>query len=236
MSLRTVSIDSMVFRRRSHHEDENDGDDDDDVSDDLQKLIGGENGIFRRVASVDSSVGANSVTASLNLDHLMNRKVDVSTPSAPKRKFYKTYYGQTMSYTEYYFARLSMLCYYYPCTCGCCVVTILLTFLLFLASLLLNPTHEYGTMAHDHSNIKSAYDLSMGSIDHWCLGGGDKNCMCEDPLTPISRIEHKSWIEAFKANLKLLKRFDDPVENAALDVVFLGESISKLVVDLLMAL
>jgi hypothetical protein len=214
----SFSVDTMVVRRQTRPEPDSD----------LDALIG-ENGDFhvRRVASVDSSVGANSATASLNLDHLTNRKVHVSTPQASKGKFYRTYYGRTMSCTEYYFSHLSMLCYYYPCTCGCLLVTVLLAIMVMLASLILNPMQEYGTIAHDHSNIQSIYDLSMGSIDHWCLGGGDKSCQCEDPLTPMSRVEHKSWIEAFKSNRKLLKRFEDTVENDNLDVVFLGESISK---------
>lgn len=104
----------------------------------------------------------------------------------------------------------------------------LLAFMVTLASLVLNPTLEYGRIAHDHSNIQSIYDLNMGAIDHWCLGGGDSNCQCDSPLTPLHRAEHKSWIEAHKANRKLLKRFKDPVENANLDVAFLGESIGAL--------
>jgi hypothetical protein len=212
----------MVVRRQARCEENSELDD----------LVGGDrdNGSVRRVASVDSSVGANSATASLNLDHLTHRKLEVSTVAAlhRKKKFYKTYYGRTMSCTEYFCSHFSMLCYYYPCTCGSLVVIVIIAILMLLVSLMLNPMQEYGTISHDHSNIQSVYDLSMGAIDHWCLGGGDTHCTCEDPLTPISRVEHKSWTEAFKANRKLLKRFQDPHESATLDVVFLGESISAL--------
>jgi hypothetical protein len=174
-----------------------------------------------RTASVDSTE-----VAALNLDHLTNRKVKVSTVPKPKGKLYKTYYGRTVSIPEYCVSHISMLCFYYPCACGCLVAIILVIVLVLLASLMINPTREYGTMKHDHSNIQSKYDLSMGSIDHWCLGGGDKHCSCEDPLMPTSRVEHTSWIEAFKANRKIVKRFEDPIEGANLDVAFVGESIS----------
>lgn len=221
----------MVVRRQTRYE----------ANSELDDLIGGDNnnnnngGILRRVPSADSSVGANSATATLNLDHLTNRKVQVSVVTAvvrPKSKFYKTYYGRTVSCTDYCCSHLSMLCYYYPCSCGCLLVTVILAIMVLLASLMLNitnPVQQYGTMPHDHSNIQSVYDLSMGAIDHWCLGGGDTRCACEDPLTPTSRVEHASWTEAFVANRKLLKRFKDPAENAKLDVAFLGESIGTCV-------
>ena len=171
-----------------------------------------------RSASTDSTE-----IAALNLDHLTNRKVKVSTPK-PKSKLYTTYYGRTVSISEYCVSHVSMLCFYYPRVCGFLVAMVLVVILVFLASLMINPTREYGSIKHDHSNIKSVYDLSMGAIDHWCLGGDDKHCACEDPLVPMSRVEYKSWIEAFKVNRKIVKRFEDP--SASLDVAFVGESIS----------
>lgn len=217
----------MVVRRNASYEDENDSEMEDLIrpgsrSNGRSIALNG-NGTTRvRTTSVDSTE-----VAALNLDHLTNRKVKVSAPRKPKGKtFYKTYYGRTVSLSEYCISHVSLLCFYYPCACGSLLVMVIVIILIFLASLMINPTREYGTMKHDHSNIKSMYDLSMGSIDHWCLGGGNKHCNCEDPLVPTNRMEYKSWIEAFKANRRIVKRFEDPVVGADLDVAFVGESIS----------
>ena len=178
-----------------------------------------------RIPSSDSTE-----IAPLNLDHLTNRKVQV-TPSAASssskkvKKFYKTYYGRTVSISEYCRSNLSMICYYYPYTCKVMVLMTLIVAMIFLATLMFNPVQEYGIIKHDHSNIKSMYDVKMGSVDHWCLGGGNDDCICEDPTVPSSRSEYKSWIEAFKSNRKLVKRFQDKVEGSNLDVAFVGESI-----------
>jgi hypothetical protein len=216
----------MVVRRNASY-------DDDFELEDLIRPGGSRNGVNRngttpgargRTTSVDSTE-----VAALNLDHLTNKKFKVSAPKPKsKSKFYKTYYGCTVSISEYLGSHISMLCFYYPYTCGFLLATILVVILIMLASLLINPTREYGSIKHDHSNIKSVYDLTMGSIDHWCLGGDDKHCTCEDPLIPTSRVEYKSWIEAFKVNRKIVKRFEDPIERANLDVAFVGESISTL--------
>jgi hypothetical protein len=216
----------MVVRRNASFDDENDSELEDLIlrggrTNGRSSLRNGNDTRRGRAISADSTE-----VAALNLDHLTNRKVKVSTPGKPKGKFYKTYYGRTVSISEYCISHVSMLCFYYPCACGCFVAMILVIILVLLASLMINPTREYGTMKHDHSNIKSIYDLSMGSIDHWCLGGGNKHCSCEDPLLPTSRVEYKSWIEAFKVNRKIVKRFEDPIEGANLDVAFVGESIS----------
>ena len=97
--------------------------------------------------------------------------------------------------------------------------------MIMLASLMFNPVQEYGTIKHDHSNIKSMYDLKMGQVDHWCLGGGNDDCICDDPTAPLDRGIYKSWIEAFKSNRKMVKRFEDKIEGSNLDVAFVGESI-----------
>ena len=190
--------------------------------------------------------GANSATASLNLDHLTNQKLEVVTPFnnrggalSKKRRFRN---GRHMSFTEYCCSYFSMLCYYYPRSCGCLIVSLLLTIMLLLASFILNPVSVYGVILHDHSNIRSKYDLSMGEIHHWCLGGDDKSCTCEDPLIPVSRVEYKSWVEALKANRKMLKQRFQEANNPTtgtiittaqqkdqVDVAFLGESISKFI-------
>ena len=31
-------------------------------------------------------------------------------------------------------------------------------------------------VTHDFTEIQSAFDLKIGSIDHWCFGGGDQSC------------------------------------------------------------
>jgi hypothetical protein len=234
----------MVTRRQQARSNGNDGDDDRET----EGLIRTRNGA-RRISSNNSDdsydvrgssnrprIPSSDSTeiAALNLDHLTNRKVQIvstsTTPSSASstkkvKKFYKTYYGRTVSISEYCRSHLSMLCYYYPFTCGFMVLLLLMIVMIMLAGLMFNPVQEYGIVKHDHSNIKSMYDLKMGLVDHWCLGGGNDDCICDDPTAPIDRREYKSWIEAFKSNRKLVKRFEDKVEGSNLDVAFVGESI-----------
>mmetsp|Transcript_487 Transcript_487/g.790 ORF Transcript_487/g.790 Transcript_487/m.790 type:complete len:502 (-) Transcript_487:46-1551(-) len=56
---------------------------------------------------------------------------------------------------------------------------------------------------HDYSNINSKYDLTLGSIDHWCLIGDDNNCQCEDPLVPMGKHSSRKWIAQHKENMKV---------------------------------
>jgi len=197
---------------------------------DLEGLLGG---IRKTGSKDDSTLGGGSTTTSLNLDHLTHRKQKVGSP--PNRKSgrktstgYRTnYHGRKMSFSEYFSSYLSIMCFYYPKSCGLLLSILLLTVMALLASLIWNPTEEFGHIHHDHSNIQSKYDLSMKEIDHWCLGGGDDQCGCEDPLVPLNRIEFRSWVEAFKANRKVLKRFQDPLDRSAVDVAFLGESVGR---------
>lgn len=58
-------------------------------------------------------------------------------------------------------------------------------------------------VAHDYSNINSKYDLTLGSIDHWCLIGDDNNCQCEDPLMPMGKRSSKKWTAQHKENMKV---------------------------------
>jgi lysophospholipase L1-like esterase len=99
--------------------------------------------------------------------------------------------------------------------------------LLVLTSLVFNPTEQFGIAeGHHHSNIQSKYDLTMGQIDHWCLEGGDANCLCEDPLIPMSRTEHRSWVLAFNKNKGMIQPYiQDRLLATELDVAFLGGSI-----------
>ena len=55
-------------------------------------------------------------------------------------------------------------------------------------------------MGGDYTAVTSAYDLSLGKVDHWCLDGGNDNCRCDDPLEPQARSEYRSWTAAHKAN------------------------------------
>jgi hypothetical protein len=176
--------------------------------------------------------GGGSTVAALDLDHLTQPKQymvapEISLRGSRKRSSTYNYYGRKMSFTEYCSSYISVMCHYYPKSCGCFILCILWTIMVILASMIWNPTEEYGHIHHDHSNIKSKYDLSMGDIDHWCLGGGDDRCGCEDPLIPLNRVEYRSWVEAFKANRKVLKMYQDPLQSPEVDVAFLGESIGK---------
>ena len=232
----------MVTRRQQARSNDDDGDDDRE----MEGLIRTRNGTRRAYSNqsedsndVKSSSNRSRLPSSdsteiadLNLDHLTNRKVQIvsstTTPSSSSKKvkkFYKTYYGRTVSVSEYCRSHLSMLCYYYPFTCGFMVLFLLMIVMIMLASLMFNPVQEYGTIKHDHSNIKSMYDLKMGQVDHWCLGGGNDDCICDDPTAPLDRGIYKSWIEAFKSNRKMVKRFEDKIEGSNLDVAFVGESI-----------
>jgi len=56
---------------------------------------------------------------------------------------------------------------------------------------------------HDYSGINSKYDLTLGSIDHWCLIGDDNNCQCEDPLVPMGKHASKKWTAQHKENMKV---------------------------------
>jgi hypothetical protein len=188
--------------------------------------------LLQRVGSQDDSVSqSGSTVAQLNLDHLTHQKQKMLSPVKKTRKGTRqrstnySYYGRKMSFWEFASSYVSIMCLYYPKACGCLTIVVLLAIMTLLASLIWNPTEEYGHIHHDHSNIKSKYDLSMANIDSWCLGGGNDRCRCEDPLVPLNRVEYKSWTEAFKANRKMLKRYQDPLNYPEVDVAFLGESI-----------
>jgi len=173
---------------------------------DLADLIGNE-----------GSSPTGTETASLNLDHLTQSKVKMSPRKGGA--------SSGPSFLNYISAYMSMLCYFYPRLCGTCATVAVILVLLMLANLFLNPTEEFGVIKHDHSDIRSKYDLSVGMIDHWCLQGDNDSCRCEDPLQPLSRAEWKAWISTFKMNRKMVKQFADPTLGNDLDVAFLGESV-----------
>lgn len=76
---------------------------------------------------------------------------------------------------------------------------------------------------HDFSDVQSTFDLKIGSIDHWCFGGGDESCpKCLDPLEPVP-IMNKQWGKAHKYNVDSIKNNMD--EYGDIDVVFIGDGL-----------
>lgn len=65
-----------------------------------------------------------------------------------------------------------------------------------------NP-FEAAHISHDYTAVTSKYDLTLGSIDHWCLRGDDNNCRCEDPLEPMSKRSSHKWDDQHKENIKV---------------------------------
>ncbi|KAL3787869.1 hypothetical protein HJC23_000411 [Cyclotella cryptica] len=64
-------------------------------------------------------------------------------------------------------------------------------------------THDYA------SSVTSKYDLTLGSIDHWCLadetgGENDNACSCEDPLEPVAKNSSGKWRDQHKENVKVV--------------------------------
>ncbi len=66
-----------------------------------------------------------------------------------------------------------------------------------------NNAFKNAHVNHDYSTIDSKYDLTLGSIDHWCLIGDDNNCQCEDPLVPMGKRTSKKWTAQHKENMKV---------------------------------
>jgi hypothetical protein len=161
------------------------------------------------------------------VDLILGEKKGAIAGDGGKNRYSTSYYHGS-SHLDFLCAYIGMLCGYYRRTC--CFLTVLgiVFVLLMLASLIIDPQQTYGIAAgHDHSNVRSKFDLKMGDIDHWCLGGGNDSCRCEDPLDPVSRNEYNSWTEAFQANTEMLKtKFEnDPMAARDVDVAFLGESV-----------
>lgn len=76
---------------------------------------------------------------------------------------------------------------------------------------------------HDYTEINSAFDLKIGSIDHWCFGGGDQSCpKCLDPLEPVPTM-NKPWGKAHNNNVKSIQNYMDNYGD--IDVVFVGSDL-----------
>ena len=169
-----------------------------------------------------------ATAVALNLDHLTTERVSVTPHGSPSngKGRYNNHSNNRMSLTDFISSYISMLCYYYPKTCAACTVTALLAVMCGLGLLLINPTQELGVV-HHHANIRSKYDLTLGQVDHWCLRGGDDRCQCEDPLVPLSRSEHLSWVQAFKANRQMLQTRlqEQQQQKQDINIAFVGESV-----------
>jgi len=113
------------------------------------------------------------------------------------------------------------------------IVASFLLCLYFVSNLTLsNDTLSISTInsliENDYSSIRSKYDLNIGSIDHWCLQGGDQNCSCEDPLIPASKSSYPKWIEAHTMNKELVEKSIEKWGEDGIDVVFVGANMVEL--------
>jgi hypothetical protein len=202
---------------------------------------------------------SNNTMISMNLDHLVDAStkqkftvvhVVTSSSSKPNTNHMKSSnhstsssggsdgrygrrrrrrFGRQMSCWEYHCTSyVSILCNYYPKFCGFCIFLGIAMVLIFLESFFIKDALH--NIPHSDA-IRSQYDTEIAKIDHWCLDGGNDQCQCEDPLTPLSRHKDPTWIRAFKANRRMVKKYKNnnkTVDNAKkniLDVVFLGDSI-----------
>jgi hypothetical protein len=151
----------------------------------------------------------------------------------PTIKHYMSILCNTVNY------HLQYICYYYPIPISIITISFVSGCLWILfAGVVMNSTQQYGVI-DDFYNISSKYDLSMTKIKHYCLGGG-MDCTCDDPLVPLSRSEHASWIVAYQDNLQKLKQYSNEVKGMKHNqtstyltpkiqptVAFVGESVSK---------
>jgi len=146
----------------------------------------------------------------LNLDHLTKGQLDVTTRKSPR----KSSSSHNTDFCTLLQGSCTYIAYAHPRFCSCCAVTTIILVLCTLVGSIMNPTSHYG-------DVSSQFDLQQGKIDHWCLGGGDDSCRCEDPLVPTSRGEFQTWTKAHFANKDLL----DTIQNNNTRVAFVGESL-----------
>lgn len=154
-------------------------------------------------------------------------------------KHYISIISETVNY------HLQYVCYFFPILSSIITISIGSICLWLFFGCIINPIEEYGVI-DEFYNISSRLDLQMTLIKHYCLGGDseDNICICDDPLIPMSRNEHNSWIVAYHDNLKKLKLYSNEVLSVGNtnikvesslsiipkqqpDIVFLGESVSK---------
>jgi len=131
-----------------------------------------------------------------------------------------------VSLIEFIFACISVFVMKRPKLSSCIVVSFLLGLFLVVNLTLSNASREV-VIENDYSSIQSKYDLKIGSIDHWCLMGGNQKCRCEDPLQPVSRLtggRSSAWERAHTMNKELVERSIEEWGEDEIDVVFIGEN------------
>jgi len=79
-------------------------------------------------------------------------------------------------------------------------------------------TKKIGKVNYHMSNIQSSYDFDMGQINHWCIDGGDDNCICDDPLIPVPK-EDDNWIRSHMETIKTIK-----ARPASFRIAFVGST------------
>jgi hypothetical protein len=133
----------------------------------------------------EALLGASSTTTAVTNGREVKKNSSWTSKSKPSASGF-SYHPQRLESDgiislcgRYVTAYVSLLCYYHPWLCTGLALGVGVLLLTSLVNVLFNPVKTYGVMLHDHSNIKSAYDLSMSQIDHWCLGGGNEDCLCE---------------------------------------------------------
>lgn len=155
----------------------------------------------------------------LNLNELSEGKLDVH-PRPHNRQP-----NENPGLCGFISAYVSYLCFRYPMICGCMFCILSFVLLTLLVVHFVNPSKEYGVIQNDWTNLDSRYDIDLGKIDHWCLKGDNDSCRCEDPLVPASRVELRSWVEAFKDNKKQVSQFlPENNPTVSIDVALVGES------------
>lgn len=154
----------------------------------------------------------------LNLNELSEGKLDIH-PRPHHRKPI-----ENPGICDFIQAYISYLCFQYPLYCGCIACLISFLIVTWLITYFVNPTEEFGIIHNDWTNLDSRYDIDLGKIDHWCLKGDNDSCRCEDPLVPASRVELRSWVEAFKDNKKQVDKYVSKSTKFPIDIALIGES------------
>lgn len=113
---------------------------------------------------------------------------------------------------------------------GAVLTVLVVAFILYAITVgLVTKNEEVGVSHYDMSMVTSTLDFDIGSIDHWCIHGGDVKCRCEDPLIPTPRLNH-NWVSAYKFTTSLLPPTYDPymplyADPKPVDIAFLGQSV-----------
>jgi len=148
-----------------------------------------------------------------------------------KRSILNSPPSRRVSMIDFTLAYISVLVMKKPRLACCMVIFFLLCLFLMVNMKLSNGTNISldSIVENDYSSIQSKYDLKLGSIDHWCLKGGNEKCRCEDPLQPMSRWKEGpivAWERSHTKNKDLVQYAIKELGN--IDVVFLGENITEL--------